>query len=444
MLKTASRAALLGGVLLACGAAPALADSVVYIGEGDDVFVMQPDGSGKLKLTDGGNWHSPTQADDGTIAAVQGTGPIVVMQKDGKVLRTITTPEARSGDGGTFAPRPVDLSFSPDGSKIAYSYVAGSCPVASSCGTTQRSTFYTEANVTQATPHTTWGNQFSVSDPEWVGNDRTLVFGGAGSHVNVDTLDAGDYNHANWFNADGKDLGDGELARDGRRLALIFDYGANTQMLFMHGPGHPVDPTPACTTTEADPNYADPSWSPDSSSVAFQSSKGVEVLRFTSMTGSTCASTGPSTVVAAGGRTPDWGPAEPATARYVAPAAPAPPQPTVPAGPVRAPQPADGRRMVVKVAARQRLAKGLSVSCTPLVAGPCRAVATVKVGKRTYRSNVATKAPGAQRAATLRLAFAPKARTALRRALRKRTLVAQVKVTGPAGAVSTHAVKLTR
>ena len=36
---------------------------------------------------------------------------------------------ARSGDGGTFAARPVELSFSPDGSKIAYAYVAYSCPV---------------------------------------------------------------------------------------------------------------------------------------------------------------------------------------------------------------------------------------------------------------------------------------------------------------------------
>lgn len=127
------------------------ADSIVYIDQGN-VWTMKGDGTGRVQLTDGGRWHSPTQADDGTIAAVDGTGPIVVMTKDGRQLRTIQTPPAKSGDGGTFAPRPVSLAFSPDGSKIAYSYVAYSCPVASTCGTVQRSTFYSEAAGPDAHP----------------------------------------------------------------------------------------------------------------------------------------------------------------------------------------------------------------------------------------------------------------------------------------------------
>ncbi len=73
--------------------AAATADSIVYVDQGN-VWTMQPDGSGKVQLTDGGGWHSPTQADDGTIAAVQGTGPIRVMARDGRPLRSITTPGA--------------------------------------------------------------------------------------------------------------------------------------------------------------------------------------------------------------------------------------------------------------------------------------------------------------------------------------------------------------
>src|SRR3954470_10212363 len=137
-----------GLVALALPAA-AHADSIVYIDQGN-VWSASPDGARKVQLTSGGGWHSPTQADDGTIAAVEGTGPIVVMARDGRPLHTIATAEAHSGDGGTFAPRPVDLSFSPDGSKIAYAYVANSCPVASTCGTIHRSTFYTAADVTTA------------------------------------------------------------------------------------------------------------------------------------------------------------------------------------------------------------------------------------------------------------------------------------------------------
>src|SRR3954447_9679496 len=175
--------------LLILLAAPAVAraDSIVYIDQGN-VWSARPDGSGRVQLTTGGGWHSPTQSDDGTVAAVQGTGPIVVMARDGRPLHTIATHEARSGDGGTFAPRPVELAFSPDGTKIAYAYVANSCPVASSCGTIQRSVFYTEANVTEATPHTVYGNQFSVSSPSWVTNSRTLVSGGYGSQVAIDDL----------------------------------------------------------------------------------------------------------------------------------------------------------------------------------------------------------------------------------------------------------------
>ncbi len=105
---------------LACIAAPtAMADSIVYV-DGGNVWSATPDGSHKVQLTDGGNWHSPTQADDGTIAAVQGTGPIQGSGNDGRPIRTIETATAPSGDGGTFAPRPVELAFSPDGTKIAY------------------------------------------------------------------------------------------------------------------------------------------------------------------------------------------------------------------------------------------------------------------------------------------------------------------------------------
>src|SRR4051794_31028625 len=213
-------------------AAPAVAraDSIVYIDQGN-VWSARPDGSGRVQLTTGGGWHSPTQSDDGTVAAVQGTGPIVVMARDGRPLHTIATHEARSGDGGTFAPRPVELSFSPDGTRLAYAYVANSCPVASSCGTIQRSTFYTAANVTDATPVDVYGNQFGVSEPEWVTDSRTLVFGGYGSQVSIDDLGPGDYSQVPWMVPNG-DMGDGEVTRDGTRLAVTFDYGANKKLGF--------------------------------------------------------------------------------------------------------------------------------------------------------------------------------------------------------------------
>ncbi|MES1193979.1 MAG: hypothetical protein ABUM26_06600, partial [Solirubrobacterales bacterium] len=289
MTRSPLRSLLLAGVLAACAAPAAHADSIVFIDHGN-VFSAHPDGSGKVQLTDGGRWHSPTQADDGTIAAVEGTGPITVMARDGKVLRTISTPSAKSGDGGTFAPRPVDLSFSPDGSKIAYSYVANSCPVASSCGTLQRSTFYTRADASpDATPIAVYGNQFSVSDPEWVTDDRTIVFGGSGHHVNFDDLDSGeDYNYAHWFD-NSEDTGDGELSRNGRNLVTTYSYGDTTTINFwavtgdvQHG-APPAAAQYACRTSETDAQYDDPTWSPDSMSAAWATSAGIQEVTFTQL-----------------------------------------------------------------------------------------------------------------------------------------------------------------
>ncbi len=291
----AARRALLIAAGAAAVAAPlpatAIADSILYVDQGN-VWTSRPDGSGKLQLTDGGSWHSPTQADDGTFAAVQGTGPIQLFARDGRPLHTITTAEAKSGDGGTFAPRPVELSLSPDGSKLAYAYVAGSCPPGSTCGSIQRSTFYTDTNVTTATPISVYGNQFSVHNPEWVTNSRTLVFGGYGSQVSIDDLGPGDYSQVPWMKPD-HDMGDGEVTRDGRRLAATVDYGADLKIGFYEVVGDvrselpPAQPIAACYTGK-DVGLADPSWSPDGSSVAFRASSGLEVMRFTSFGGGTC------------------------------------------------------------------------------------------------------------------------------------------------------------
>ena len=63
-----TRLLLATGLLAFALSAAANADSIVYIDQGN-VWSAQPDGSGKVQLTTGGGWHSPTQADDGTIAA---------------------------------------------------------------------------------------------------------------------------------------------------------------------------------------------------------------------------------------------------------------------------------------------------------------------------------------------------------------------------------------
>jgi hypothetical protein len=403
-------ALLLGAAALALPASAA-ADSIVFV-QGGNVFSARPDGSGKVKLTDGGNWHSPTQSDDGTIAAVQGTGPIVVMARDGRPLRTITTVSAPSGDGGTFAPRPVELSFSPDGTKIAYAYVADSCPSGSSCGTIQKSTFYTRADVTEATPISVWGNQFGTHNPEWVTNDRTLVFGGYGRQVSIDDLGPGDYSQVAWLIPDG-DMGDGELSRDGRRLVTTFGYGRDTTLaLFaVYGDARTQSPPPlpavACEMGP-DERLGDPSWSPDGSGLAFETSAGIETIRLARFEAGSCTSTGPSVVLAPGASSPDWGPADPPAARWMPPPRPQQPGDTTPGGDTRTaprtttrapPRRAGGGASVTIVGAKSTtvaaLRSGLTVRLRTTKPGRVRV--TLRAGRRTVAQGGAT----ARRAGTL-------------------------------------------
>ncbi|HST38104.1 MAG TPA: hypothetical protein VLK58_01280 [Conexibacter sp.] len=370
----------------------AAADSIVYV-DGGNVFSAAPDGSHRVQLTDGGDWHSPTQSDDGTIAAVQGSGPIVVMAHDGRPLRTITTQPAPTANGGTFMAKPVDLSFSPDGSKIAYGYVGVTCPPGSSCGSYQRSVFYTRADVTEATPQAVWGNEYGAENPEWITNDRALVHGGAGSQVAIDELSGGEYSRIPWLTPE-VDLGDSELSRDGRRLAMTYDYGDATRVVFMATKGDPRTELPpqqpdlACQTDSGDARHGDPSWSPDGSGIAFESSSGIQVFRFSEMRAGSCSVSGDSLLTPTG-QNPDWGPADPPAARWVAPVAPAPGGGPTPAPAPRAPGATVGSRapgagsgagagagrgapavsFTVSAVTRATLRRGLTVKVTAPAAG---------------------------------------------------------------------------
>ena len=383
---TLPRMLLVAGLLALIAPAAANADSIVYIDQGN-VWSATPDGARRVQLTTGGGWHSPTQADDGTIAAVQGAGPIQVMAGDGRPIRTIATEMARSSNGGMFEARPTDLSFSPDGSKIAYSYYSFSCPPGSSCGA-QRSTFYTDA--TAATPIETYGNQFGVSNPEWVTNSRTLVFGGYGSQVSIDDLGPGDYSHKAWMVPNG-DMGDGEVTRDGTRLAVTSDYGENTRISFFAVSGDiktqtpPAEPEWACSMTNPDPNFADPTWSPDGAGIAWQSSKGVEVSRFTAFGPARCEAPH-DVLLSATGSEPDWGPADTPAAAYTPPApgpTPTTPTPNTPAGATIA---------LTKTTAKA-LRKGLAVKVTVPAAGKVTLVATV-AGRKVASGKATAKKAG--------------------------------------------------
>ena len=106
-------------------------------------------------------------------------------------------------------------------------------------------------------PVEVYGNQFSVSDPEWITNSRTLVFGGYGRQVAIDDLGPGEYDSVPWMVPNG-DMGDGELTRDGTKLAVTSEYGANKKIAFFAVKNLTDYPDFVCAFTQGDERYADP------------------------------------------------------------------------------------------------------------------------------------------------------------------------------------------
>ena len=126
--------------------AAASADSLVYVKSGN-VWLSKPDGSGAYQVTTDGStgspYRSPSQADDGTIAAGH-DDEIVRMTQNGTVLNRIDPPGLVNSVSHLMDGPPVDVAISPDGARIAYTLVSYECPVGASCGA-RSATAYTAA-----------------------------------------------------------------------------------------------------------------------------------------------------------------------------------------------------------------------------------------------------------------------------------------------------------
>ena len=141
------RAAVLAGLCLAVVPAAASADSIVFIKSGNVWLVA----ARRLRRLPGDDrrhallpYRSPSQADDGTIAAGR-DDDIVRMTQNGTVLNTIDPDPLTNSVGHPVDGPPVDVAISPDGKRIAYTFVGYECPVGASCGA-RSATSYTAAD----------------------------------------------------------------------------------------------------------------------------------------------------------------------------------------------------------------------------------------------------------------------------------------------------------
>ena len=122
--------------ILLIPAATASADSIVFVKD-SNVWVASPDGSNQRQLTRDGTsdhpYRSPSQADDGTVAASY-LDSIRLIRRDGTRLRELDPPPLTNSVSHAMDGTPVDVALSPDAKTIAYTFVSASCPVGASCG----------------------------------------------------------------------------------------------------------------------------------------------------------------------------------------------------------------------------------------------------------------------------------------------------------------------
>lgn len=313
-------AAMAATTVLAAGALtlPAMAPATAAAPGGTIVFVrdaniwlVRADGSGLHQVTrDGVPAHpyvSPTMSDGGTIAVGKGD-EILRMQQNGNVLNRLHPPAMLNSVGQPVDGPPVDVAISPDGTRIAYTMVGFSCPIAVSCGARA------VTGVTAADRFTGPTMRSYDRQPSWVSNTRLMVHGGYGSHVKLQEA-TGDARH--WFDdgdiyADSTDLGDASLSRDGTRLVALRGYSDTTRMAWYAVTGDPrtgdaatlPDPTTQCTGAPGagatDPNLHEPNWSPDGTAFVVGATEGIWVVA----PAGTCETTGLSLLGA--GSDPSW------------------------------------------------------------------------------------------------------------------------------------------
>ena len=126
----------LAAAILLLPAATASADTIVFVKDAN-VWAASPDGSDQRQLTRDGTadhpYRSPSQADDGTVAASY-LDSIRLIGRGGKLLRELDPPALTNSVSHVMDGTPVDVAVSPDGSKIAYTFVQASCPLGASAG----------------------------------------------------------------------------------------------------------------------------------------------------------------------------------------------------------------------------------------------------------------------------------------------------------------------
>ncbi|MDO9352871.1 MAG: hypothetical protein Q7T55_04210 [Solirubrobacteraceae bacterium] len=330
-------------------AAPASADSIAYIKEGN-VWLSTTDGARQYQVTFDGGYSTVSQSDGERIVAQRGDR-IVTVNRNGGIIHTdgstkydIITPHSYTQPSTPFR-GPFDPVISPNGMKIAYTWYytqtgeTSNCNPSNGCQTVygRQGTGYISPDGKSPFDKPGWNEQTGWVGPSWTDDGQTIIsdpiqVGNEDVVVHTPGDDGvmgglpGGINR--WFfdpSAPGG-LSDGEMTRDKKKLAFITGEQHEKIFLYRAKGGYPFIPE-NCFALPADTGRASsPSWSTDGTTLAYADGDGIKVIAIPDATND-CGdpSNSSSKLLIPGASYPDWGPAD------VPPARPAPtPVPTKP------------------------------------------------------------------------------------------------------------------
>ena len=293
MNRSRSLIAAAGCALALCGAAaaPASADSIAYVKNGD-VHLATPDGSRHYQVTFTGGYDSVSQDDAGRLVAVHGNR-IAHLERDGRVISDILTPVSDPGGTRQFF-GPYDAQVSPNGKKVSYTYYwkyiapDPACNPSWGCylhrqyhGTAytdpDRLTAWDEPGYRRRTGwiHASWMNdeQQILSDPYMKPNED-LVFDSPGLPEAQGLKRWAEHVQA-------KQMEDGEITRDRHKMAYITGDDQERVWFYNLRTGFYPDYPSSCTAYEINGpagRFSDLTWSPSGAHLGYADNDGVHTV----------------------------------------------------------------------------------------------------------------------------------------------------------------------
>jgi hypothetical protein len=316
------RLALLAGACVAIAALPdpasaASGGSIVFIRKGN-IWLMRPDGTRQRRVTRGGGWSSPSQADNGVIFALRHRYLVRLSRRGRRIGHRVALIGTNVRHSGNFfiAAGPDDARVSPNGRRVAYWFgsLAQNCnPVFPVCDQDLRdNVVFTRSN--RFTSPTTFGRIRDYREPSWASNRTVILFNhGLATTVVLNRVGSGEQGLYRWFDdPNGNQIARGQATRRNDKLAALVgrNFADSPQgIIRLYQVVSPAEPArPKCDIIGPAGAFDFPTWSPRGSSLAWADRRGISVARRIPRLDSanpSCAF--PIRRIARGGQ-PFWGP----------------------------------------------------------------------------------------------------------------------------------------